>query len=90
MKLIFKTRTTNPGKKVKKVYLVRLPNYFDSEQVPELLQDVATNYLTNEQVIEHTLMGDAHITNDERKQLDIYGEIVAPPIELSCPELIRR
>lgn len=87
MKLIFKTKSVVAKKPVAKTYCVRLPNYFDFERVPELLADVAVNCLGKEEIVEHMLMGDAHITNDERKQLDIYGEIVAAPVELQYNNL---
>ena len=82
MKLIVKTKTTVARKTTKHTYFVHLPNYFDTEQTADLVEDISKTCLKNEKIVEHMLMGDAHITNDERKQLDIYGEIVDAPVEL--------
>lgn len=87
MKLVFKTKSAVAKEPIEKTYFVRLPNYFDSDRESELVDDIAVNCLGREQIAEHYLMGDSHITNDERKQLDIYGEIVSPLIELKYDNL---
>ena len=82
MKLIIKTKT--PGKKTfEKHYLVRLPNYFNIDQVQELLQTVQQGQLLNEVIIEHTIYGDNALSLDERKQMDTEGKVIRPPIELT-------
>ena len=82
MKLIIKTKT--PGKKTfEKHYLVRLPNYFNIDQVQELLQTVRADHLRSEEIIEHTIYGDDALSLDERKQMDTDGKVIRPPIELS-------
>jgi len=82
VKLIIKTKT--PGKKTfEKHYLVRLPNYFNIDQVQELLQTVQQGQLLNEVIIEHTIYGDNALSLDERKQMDTEGKVIRPPIELT-------
>jgi len=90
MKLIFKTKHEKKGKPHSKTYLVKLPNYFNTDRLPELLRDIATNYLGNEEITEHQLMGDSSLTNDERKQLDIHGKVIDAPVELKCDNLVKR
>ena len=67
---------------------MRLPNYYDTDKVPELIRDIKTNYICTERITKHELMGDNSLTLKERKQLDTQGKITSPPIELQCPELI--
>lgn len=82
MKLIIKTKTL--GKKaIVKNYLVRLPNYFNIDQVQELIHNVQRDQLQREEVVEHTIYGDDALTLDERKQIDIEGKVTHPPIELN-------
>ena len=80
MKLVFKTATS---KKQEKTYLVRLPNYFDTEKVEELLEEIKYDLSSKETVVEHHLYGDTALTLDERKQIDIHGEVINPPEELT-------
>lgn len=79
MKLVFKTKT----KTEEKTYLVRLPNYFDTDNVEKLLEEIKYDLLSTETIIEHHFYGDTALTLDERKQVDIYGEVINPPEELT-------
>ena len=79
MKLVFDTKNKN---KVK-TYFIRLPNYYDTEKVDELLEDVRFEIPKNEKIVAHQFYGDTALTLDERKQLDDHGEIINPLIELS-------
>jgi hypothetical protein len=78
MKLVFKTKNKNQ----EKTYLVRLPNYYDTEKVDELLGEIKYDLPSKETITEHHFYGDTALTLDERKQIDIHGEVVNPPIEL--------
>ena len=89
MRLIFKAQNQFQPKKPN-TYVVMLPNYFDVDHVEELLEEVSTNCLNGAEVYDHYLMGDDTLTNDERKQIDIYGKVVDAPTVLSCPELLKR
>ena len=89
MRLIFKAQNRAEPKHPL-TYVITLPNYYNVDHVPELLDDVSINCLDGSEIYEHYLMGDDHITNEERKQLDIHGKIVNAPIPLSCNHLIRR
>lgn len=79
MKLVFKT--AGP-KKQEKTYLVRLPNYYDTDKVDELLEDIKFELSNKETIVEHHFYGDTALTLDERKQIDIHGEVVNPHTEL--------
>jgi hypothetical protein len=79
MKLVFKTK----NKKQEKTYLVRLPNYYDTEKVDELLEEIKYDLPSKEVIIEHHFYGDTALTLDERKQIDIHGKVINPPTELT-------
>lgn len=87
MKLILTTRI-GQKRSTDKNYLVKLPNYFDTEKVPDLIKDIKVNYLYAERIVKHELLGDTALTLKERKQLDTLGKITVPPILINCPELI--
>lgn len=87
MKLIIKTISLSEKSSQGKTYFVQLPNYFDSDLTNQLIEDVSINCLHREKVVEYMLMGDSFITNDERKQLDIHGKIVNPPVALNYNNL---
>lgn len=89
MRLIFKAKNQFQPKKPN-TYVVMLPNYFHVDHVDELLEEVSTNCLDGAEVYDHYLMGDDTLTNDERKQMDIYGKVVDAPTVLSCPEWLKR
>ena len=82
MKLIIKTN--KPGKTlIEKTYLVRLPNYFNTDKVGDLLQQIELEHLRNEEITEHMIYGDNFLTLEERKELDTAGKVIHPPIELN-------
>lgn len=74
MKLILKTKT-------KKFYYVQLPNYFDQEKIPSILDEAKWSLPKNEEILEHHVHSD-QLTDQERKQLDIYGKIKYPMIKI--------
>lgn len=80
MKFVFKTKNNN---NTEKTYLVRLPNYFDTDKVNELLEEIRYELAAEEKVVEHHFYGDTALTIDERKQIDIHGEVITPPTELT-------
>ena len=82
MKLIIKTHFRSKSKDTEKLYLVRLPNYFDTSKLDELLNDIKFDLPNNETIVEHNLYGDAAMTLFEKTQLDLHGEIITPLIEL--------
>lgn len=75
MKMIFQTSAGQ-------TCFIRVPNFFDYEQVPELLSRART--VIDEQIIDESVIlhGDDWLTNDEHKQLDIYGRIANPMREI--------
>ncbi len=87
MKLIINTKKSNKGLSIEKAYFVKLPNYFNTDRIDEVLKEVTRNFSNFEEVTGHVLMGDSAMTLSERKQLDIHGRIIAAPIELECPIL---
>ena len=74
MKLILKTNT-------KTTYYVPIPNYADQSKVEELLEEVPSYLPEGVEVIGHQIHSD-QLTNDERKQLDIYGKVLYPMVAL--------
>ena len=79
MKLVFKTKN---NKNTEKTYLVRLPNYFNTEKVKDLLDEVKIDLPAQEEIVEHHFYGDTALTLDERKQIDTHGEVIHPLIEI--------
>jgi hypothetical protein len=73
MKLILKTKKTT--------YYVSLPNYFDSDKIDIVLNEARYELPVDVEILEHQLHNDT-LTNDEKKQMDIYGEIKYPMEEL--------
>lgn len=80
MKLVFTTK----NKDKEKTYLIRLPNYYDIEKVNDLLSEVKYDLPSDEVIAAHHFYGDNMPTLDERKQLDLHGEIINPHIELKA------
>jgi hypothetical protein len=78
MKLVFTTKK----KDKEKTYLIRLPNYYDIEKVNDLLSEVKYDLPSDEVITTHHFYGDNMPTLDERKQIDIHGEVIDPPTEL--------
>ena len=62
------------------VYSVHLPNHVDTDKL-DMVVSAAIKEVPAEEIINHYLNSD-ELTNDERKQLDIYGEIKSPAIKL--------
>jgi hypothetical protein len=75
MKLVAKTKNNH-------FYMVRLPNYFDLSEAPEVLGVMAKKIPAGETFVEHIFYTDAMPTMEERKQYDCYGKITDSPIEL--------
>lgn len=89
MKLVITTKN-GPTRTHRAHYVVRLPNYFNTDNLSTLLSDIKVNYLIGERILTHQLMGDESLTLPERKQLDTEGEVISPPIELDCARLVKQ
>lgn len=74
MRLIIKTKNKN-------IYYVQFPNFLDQEKIPAILEEAKWVLPKNEEILEHHVHSD-QFTDQERKQLDIYGEIKYPMIQL--------
>ena len=77
MKMIFTTKKY-------RTCFVKVPNYFDYDGVPELLEKVKTVMPLDDQPRDETVVlhGDDWLTDDEHKQLDTDGKIVRPMTEI--------
>jgi len=73
MRLILKT--------TKKTFFVKLPNYFDVSQIPDILEKAKNKLPKGLPLIEHLLHSDA-LTIDEQRQIRNYGRITYPMTEL--------
>jgi hypothetical protein len=73
MRLILKT--------TKKTFFVKLPNYFDVSQVPEILEKATAKLPKGHTLTEHILHSDA-LTIDEHQQMRRHGRIISPMTEL--------
>lgn len=67
--------------KSRNTYFVQLPNYFDSDKLPEVMKEISYEFPKDDEIVHYYMHGD-DITNGEKKQLDIYGEIKYPLIPL--------
>jgi len=76
MRLVLKTKNKN-------IYCVQLPNHIDQDKIPLIVEEAKLFLPKNEELAEHYVNSDSY-TNDERKQLDIYGEIKYP---MTCIDL---
>jgi hypothetical protein len=85
MKLIIKT-TNIPQHDHSTTYITRLPNYFDVESVAQLVDDLRSGIPLDETIVEYHLYSDDMPTQEERKEIDIYGKIVSKHVELRLPE----
>lgn len=93
MKLILKTlpgSTELSGK----TFSIPLPNRFNTDYATDFILELLATDFSGETIKETRLMGDHYITNEERKQLDIHGEVISAPIVMDCsshisPEWLR-
>ncbi len=76
MKLLLSTNKS-------KLYFVYLPNHIDREKIPEIVQYAEINMLLDETATKYSLHSDDYLTDYERKQIDIYGKIVNPILQLT-------
>jgi hypothetical protein len=75
MKLIIKSNSNT-------LYAVQLPNYTDVDHdIPHILEEVKWAMPDGEVLETYSLHSD-QLTDFERKQLDIHGEIVTPLVML--------
>jgi len=64
-----------------KVYSVHLPNHVDVDNLDRIIEAAKWELPPNEEILTYYLNSDG-LTNDERKQMDIHGEVKFPPILL--------
>jgi hypothetical protein len=64
------------------LYETQVPNYADERMKEKILENVKWALPENE-TIEHHMFHSDSITDYERKQLDIYGEIKTPFTQLT-------
>ena len=74
MRLIIKTQTRN-------TYFVHFPNYMDVGDVELLVEEAKESLPKGEKYKSHLVNSD-DLCDEERKQLDYYGEIRYPLIPL--------
>lgn len=75
MRLILKTNTKN-------TYFVHFPNYMDTSNIESLVEEAKKSLPKDEEYKSHLINSD-DLSDFERKQLDYYGEIKYPLIQLS-------
>lgn len=83
MKLILRTNTPN-------TYFVYLPNYIDANQetIDCTLLEAKWSLPEGVEITSHYLNSDG-LTDEERKQMDIYGEIKYPLIPIAASTVFK-
>lgn len=76
MKLILNTNSPHT------TYYIYLPNHVDVDSVEQLIASAKWELPEGTEITHHYLNSDG-LTNDERKQLDIYSEVKYPLIKLN-------